>query len=119
MRVRHFPMQIRFDEHVGVLVANGKNFTLKRAHWHTPSEHRIHGKQYVYMFSLSLSKTILTFDNYRFPAELHLVHQAVDGNFSVVSVLYKYGAPDTFLTKVDFFSFSFFILFSKERNWKS
>lgn len=75
-----FNIEIRFDEHVGVLVANGKNFTLKRAHWHTPSEHRIHGKQ--------------------FPAELHLVHQAVDGNFSVVSVLYKYGAPDTFLTKI-------------------
>ncbi|XP_062165906.1 alpha carbonic anhydrase 1, chloroplastic [Alnus glutinosa] len=75
-----FNIEIKFEGHVGVLVANGKNFTLMQAHWHTPSEHRINGVQ--------------------FPGEMHLVHRAADGNLSVVSVLYQYGAPDSFLTKI-------------------
>ncbi|KAB1222578.1 Bifunctional monodehydroascorbate reductase and carbonic anhydrase nectarin-3 [Morella rubra] len=75
-----FNIAITFDEHVGVLVADGKNFTLKNVHWHSPSEHRIEGEQ--------------------FPLELHLVHKAADGNFSVVSTLYRYGDPDPFLYKL-------------------
>lgn len=47
------PVQITFDEHVGVLVADGKNFTLKNVHWHSPSEHRIEGEQYALSLSLS------------------------------------------------------------------
>ncbi|KAE8098561.1 hypothetical protein FH972_016614 [Carpinus fangiana] len=75
-----FNIEIRFEEHVGVLIVNGKNYTLKQVHWHTPSEHRIDGIQ--------------------FPAEQHLVHRSTDGNVSVVSILYKYGASDSFLKKI-------------------
>lgn len=37
--------QVRFDEDVGVLLVDGKNYSLKQMHWHSPSEHRIDGLQ--------------------------------------------------------------------------
>ncbi|GKV38926.1 hypothetical protein SLEP1_g46779 [Rubroshorea leprosula] len=49
-------------------------------HWHSPSEHQINGVQYA--------------------AELHLVHLASDKSISVVAILYQYGDPDPFLTKI-------------------
>ncbi|CAL5334518.1 unnamed protein product [Camellia sinensis] len=64
----------------GVLIGNGKNYTLKHMHWHTRSEH--------------------TIDNAPFPAELHLVHKARDGSFSVISILYELGKPDPIITKI-------------------
>ena len=36
---------------------------------------------------------------------MHMVHQAADGSFSVVSILYKYGDADPLLTKVFLFYF--------------
>ncbi|GMY25238.1 alpha carbonic anhydrase 1, chloroplastic [Fagus crenata] len=75
-----FNVGMRYEGDVGVLIADGKNFSLKQVHWHSPSEHRINGEQY--------------------PTELHMVHQAADGSFSVVSILYKYGDPDPLLTKI-------------------
>ncbi|KAG6640597.1 alpha carbonic anhydrase 1, chloroplastic [Carya illinoinensis] len=75
-----FNIAIRFEGPVGVLVADGKNFTFKQMHWHSPSEHQIDGK--------------------RFPVEMHLVHQADDGSFAVVSALYHYGDPDPFISKL-------------------
>ncbi|KAF5473565.1 hypothetical protein F2P56_010167 [Juglans regia] len=76
-----FNIAINFEgHHVGVLVADGKNFTLKHIHWHSPSEHQIDGQ--------------------KFPVEQHLVHQADDGSFAVVSTLYQYGDPDTVLSKI-------------------
>uniref|UniRef100_A0A2N9HW99 Carbonic anhydrase n=1 Tax=Fagus sylvatica TaxID=28930 RepID=A0A2N9HW99_FAGSY len=74
-----FNVGMRYEGDVGVLIADGKNFSLKQVHWHSPSEHRINGEQY--------------------PTELHMVHQAADGSFSVVSILYKYGDADPLLTK--------------------
>lgn len=71
---------IHYEDHAGVLVINGKNYTLMQMHWHSPSEHRIDGVQY--------------------PAELHLVHKAADGNASVISVLYQYGRPDPIVNKL-------------------
>uniref|UniRef100_A0A2N9G681 Carbonic anhydrase n=1 Tax=Fagus sylvatica TaxID=28930 RepID=A0A2N9G681_FAGSY len=75
-----FNVGMRYEGDVGVLIADGKNFSLKQVHWHSPSEHRINGEQY--------------------PTELHMVHQAADGSFSVVSILYKYGDADPLLTKI-------------------
>ncbi|XP_058204918.1 alpha carbonic anhydrase 1, chloroplastic [Rhododendron vialii] len=64
----------------GVLIVDGKNYTLLQMHWHIPSEHKINGVSYA--------------------AELHLVHKASDGGFSVVAVLYKLGHPDPIVAKV-------------------
>ncbi|KAK9290010.1 hypothetical protein L1049_008173 [Liquidambar formosana] len=71
---------VTYDRNVGVMTVDGKNYTLKQMHWHSPSEHHINGVQY--------------------PAELHQVHMADDGNFSVVSVLYRYGNADPFISKL-------------------
>jgi carbonic anhydrase len=51
------PMQMRYEGDVGVLIADGKNFSLKQVHWHSPSEHRINGEQYSLSLSLSLTHT--------------------------------------------------------------
>ncbi|KAL7247786.1 hypothetical protein ACSBR2_002656 [Camellia fascicularis] len=64
----------------GVLIGNGKNYTLQEMHWHTRSEH--------------------TIDNASFAAELHLVHNASDGSISVISILYELGKPDPIISKM-------------------
>ncbi|KAF5750516.1 putative Alpha carbonic anhydrase 1 [Tripterygium wilfordii] len=75
-----FNIGIRYDQNVGVLLVDGKNYTLKQMHWHCPSEHRINGEQ--------------------FAAELHMVHLDNDGNFAVVGILYSYGNADPFISKL-------------------
>ncbi|KAF8396403.1 hypothetical protein HHK36_018022 [Tetracentron sinense] len=65
---------LHFEHDGGVLIIDGKNYTLKKMHWHSPSEHQIDGIQY--------------------PIELHLVHIANDGSISVVAILYQYGNSD-------------------------
>ncbi|CAN6439196.1 unnamed protein product [Victoria cruziana] len=79
-----FNVAVKWEEAAGILVVNGKNYTLKSMHWHTPSEH--------------------TLDGMRFPVELHLVHETDDGDISVVAILYAYGEADPF---VDQFADSF------------
>lgn len=64
----------------GVLIVDGKNYSLLQMHWHIPSEHKIDG---------------VTYD-----AELHLVHKAIDGSASVVSILYKLGHADPIIAKI-------------------
>ncbi|KAI6674081.1 hypothetical protein NL676_001987 [Syzygium grande] len=39
-------------------------------------------------------------DGIQFPAELHLVHKASDGNFAVVAILYQFGDPDPLISKI-------------------
>ena len=51
----------------------GREFHLKSAHFHSPSEHLVDGKS--------------------FPAELHLVHADSQGNLAVVGVLFDLGEP--------------------------
>ncbi|XP_042477961.1 alpha carbonic anhydrase 1, chloroplastic-like [Macadamia integrifolia] len=68
------------SDKVGVMIHDGKNYTLKQVHWHSPSEHTING--------------------IRYPLELHQVHIADDGSISVVGVLYNYGAPDLLLLQI-------------------
>lgn len=55
----------------GGLVQNGKAFKLIQFHFHTPSEHTIHGRH--------------------FPMEAHFVHQAADGTLAVVGVMFAEG----------------------------
>ncbi|KAF8403299.1 hypothetical protein HHK36_011401 [Tetracentron sinense] len=75
-----FNIGIKYEEGVGVLVIDKKNYSLRQMHWHSPSEHRINGVQY--------------------SLELHLVHVADDGSISVVSILYKYGNPNPLLSQI-------------------
>ncbi|MGB0720475.1 MAG: carbonic anhydrase, partial [Bdellovibrionales bacterium] len=54
------------------LTLDGKAYTLKQLHFHTPSEHYIDGAPY--------------------PMEVHLVHAADDGALAVIGVMIKVGA---------------------------
>ena len=50
---------------------NGKTYTFKQFHFHTPSEHTFKGKH--------------------FPMEAHFVHQAEDGTLAVIGSVFKPG----------------------------
>lgn len=43
-------MQVHFEGNVGDLWIDGKKYSLKQMHWHTPAEHQIDGKMYVPSF---------------------------------------------------------------------
>ncbi|KAA8896166.1 alpha carbonic anhydrase [Sphaerosporella brunnea] len=60
----------------GTTTISGKAFTLKQFHFHSPSEHRI--------------------DEEYFPLEMHMVHEAADGDgaIAVVAVLFEIDAVD-------------------------
>lgn len=45
-------MKVRFEGNGGTLDVDGKNYNLMQLHWHTPSEHRLNGIQYVHSPSL-------------------------------------------------------------------
>jgi carbonic anhydrase len=62
------------------IIVDGRSFELQQFHFHSPSEHRIHGKS--------------------FPLEAHLVHADKAGNLAVVAILFAYGAPNPFLSKL-------------------
>ncbi|MBF0170195.1 MAG: carbonic anhydrase family protein [Nitrospinae bacterium] len=64
----------------GSISVNGKEYTLKQFHFHAPSEH--------------------TKDGVPYAAEGHLVHQAADGEYAVVGILYNDGAEDTVVAGV-------------------
>lgn len=52
-------MQVHFEGHVGTLDVDGKNYDLKQMHWHSPSEHRLNGVQYVLCPILSVKYHLL------------------------------------------------------------
>jgi len=35
---------VHFEGKVGDISINGKNYSLKQLHWHSPSEHKAHGR---------------------------------------------------------------------------
>ncbi|XP_042510002.1 alpha carbonic anhydrase 1, chloroplastic-like [Macadamia integrifolia] len=72
-----FNIGMQYESNAGVLIQDGKNYTLKQMDWHSPSEH--------------------TINSVRYPLELQLVHVADDGKISVVAILYNYGYPDPLL----------------------
>jgi len=64
-----------------ILLYDGKTYTLKQFHFHTPSEHTINGNHQ--------------------PMEMHLVHQSEDGNLAVIGILMMEGkTPHPILTKI-------------------
>ncbi|KAH9648804.1 alpha carbonic anhydrase 4 [Citrus sinensis] len=64
----------------GKMNINGTVYKLLQCHWHTPSEHTFNGSSY--------------------EMELHLVHLSSDGKLAVTGIVYEYGRPDPFLSKV-------------------
>ncbi|PIN21462.1 Carbonic anhydrase [Handroanthus impetiginosus] len=81
---RGHDIQIEWFGNAGSTFINGTEYPLRYAHWHSPSEHTIHGRRY--------------------DMELHLVHRNTDpnvkNNIAVVGVLYKIGKPDKFLSQL-------------------
>lgn len=81
---RGHDISLQWGGDAGSIVINGTVYPLRQAHWHSPSEHTIHGRRY--------------------DLELHMVHQNTDPNLknkiTVVGVLYKIGKPDKFLSKL-------------------
>lgn len=72
------------DLKAGRIRINGTRYLLQQGHWHSPSEHTINGR--------------------RFDLELHMVHVTSDPQakykIAVITVLYKIGLPDPFLSKL-------------------
>ncbi|KAJ6912672.1 alpha carbonic anhydrase 4-like [Populus alba x Populus x berolinensis] len=64
----------------GKISINGTDYNLQGSHWHVPSEH--------------------TFNFKKYDMELHIVHVNSLGETAVVGVLYKYGKPDPFISKL-------------------
>ncbi|KAI5583792.1 hypothetical protein BDE02_06G039500 [Populus trichocarpa] len=64
----------------GKITINNTRYQLKQGHWHSPSEH--------------------TFNGSRYDLELHLVHYSSQGGVAVSAIVYKYGRPDRFLSRL-------------------
>ncbi|KAH9301047.1 hypothetical protein KI387_012630, partial [Taxus chinensis] len=77
---RGHDIMIKWSTGGGSIEIEGKRYRLNQGHWHTPAEHTVNGRRY--------------------PLELHLVHESEDGEIAVVSILYTYGRPDTFLAEL-------------------
>ncbi|KAL0338512.1 UNVERIFIED_CONTAM: Alpha carbonic anhydrase 7 [Sesamum angustifolium] len=84
LKNRGHDIQIEWLDDAGSLCINGTQYSLRYAHWHSPSEHTYNGKRYA--------------------LELHLVHKATDpaveNKIAVIGVFYKTGQPDPFLSKL-------------------
>ncbi|EOA28932.1 hypothetical protein CARUB_v10025180mg [Capsella rubella] len=82
LKNRGHDMMLKFgEEGSGSFKINGTEYNLLQLHWHSPSEHTINGK--------------------RFALELHLVHESKNGSMAVVTVLYRIGRPDSFLSLLE------------------
>jgi len=113
----------------GKITINDTDYQLQQCHWHSPSEHTFNGSRFVCLPSLLLkfknytlmrtlpptplntlqsSHMYIYFYPYlsflifvkRHDLELHLVHYSSQGGIAVVAIVYKYGRPDRFLSKV-------------------
>ncbi|KAM4078397.1 hypothetical protein ACB094_09G034400 [Castanea mollissima] len=73
-------VEVEWVGDAGSIQINGKQYSLRQLHWHSPSEHLINGKRY--------------------DLELHVVHVNTSNQVSVVRAqFYQIGAPDSFLSK--------------------
>lgn len=43
-------MQLRWNGNAGYLKISETQYQLQQVHWHTPSEHSIDGKRYIYIY---------------------------------------------------------------------
>ncbi|WCJ33420.1 alpha carbonic anhydrase 4 [Euphorbia peplus] len=80
LKNRGHDVEVIWKGDAGKIYINGTAYQLKQCHWHSPSEH--------------------TFNNSRYQMELHMVHNSSKGDIAVVGIVYKYGRPDPFLSKL-------------------
>ncbi|KAH9625187.1 hypothetical protein KSS87_001872 [Heliosperma pusillum] len=80
LKNRGHDIEIKWVDKNSRIKINGTNYILMQSHWHSPSEHTIMGQ--------------------RFDLELHMVHQSNDNKTAVIGLLYKFGKPDPFLSKL-------------------
>ncbi|CAN8285559.1 unnamed protein product [Cochlearia groenlandica] len=81
LKNRGHDIMLKFGKGSGSIKINGSEYHLLQLHWHSPSEHTLNRK--------------------RFALELHMVHESKNGSMAVVTVLYKIGRPDSFLTSLE------------------
>jgi len=68
---------IEFDmDEDNFIAVDSKRYKLKQLHFHADSEHKINGNQ--------------------FPAEMHLTHEAADGQLAVIALLIETGDPQAY-----------------------
>ncbi|KAM0938952.1 Dioscorin DB3S [Dioscorea sansibarensis] len=76
-------VKLEFSGDAGSLSINRVAYQLKRVHFHSPAEHAMNGE--------------------RFDLEAHLVHESRDQRTAVVAILFRFGRPDPFLSKLEDF----------------
>ncbi|VVA30269.1 PREDICTED: alpha carbonic anhydrase [Prunus dulcis] len=77
---RGHDVTVRWKGDAGKININGTDFGLLQCHWHSPSEH--------------------TFNGSRYALELHVIHLSSTHKIAVIGIVYKYGRPDPFLSKL-------------------
>ncbi|KAL5810544.1 hypothetical protein ACOSQ3_027264 [Xanthoceras sorbifolium] len=77
---RGHDIAVMWKGYAGKININGTDYRLVQCHWHYPSEH--------------------TFNGSRYELELHAVHKSSSGNLAVVAIVYEYGHPDAFLSRM-------------------
>ena len=71
---RGHDIMVRFEGNAGSLLLDGVTYKLRQMHWHSPSEHALHG--------------------HRHDLELHMLHQSdnrTGGKYAVVAQLFDIG----------------------------
>ena len=101
--------QVEWVGDAGSIQIDGKQYSLRQCHWHSPAEHLINGKRSLSLsLSLSLKLNVsppinFIFNDFltRYDLELHVVHVNTSNQVSVVRAqFYQIGEPDSFLSKV-------------------
>ncbi|KAF5750248.1 putative Alpha carbonic anhydrase 4 [Tripterygium wilfordii] len=77
---RGHDISVRWIGDAGEISINGTDYKLIQCHWHSPSEH--------------------TFNGSRYELELHIVHLSSNGGIAVIAIVYEYGHPDRFLSRL-------------------
>ena len=75
------PSKVQVDVAPGMGMISGQHlFSLVQFHFHTPSEHRLHGQRY--------------------PLTVHLVHGTATGDFAVLGVMFEEGDENPALARI-------------------
>ncbi|KAH7662818.1 Carbonic anhydrase alpha-class protein [Dioscorea alata] len=74
-------VELQWEGEAGYLEIDSIQYSLTQIHWHNPSEHQIEGTSY--------------------DLEAHMVHESKDGKTAVIAILYKLGASNHFLEKLE------------------
>lgn len=51
-------LQLEWEGDAGSIRINGTEYALKQAHWHSPSEHSINGRRYIYIVHFTYKKYV-------------------------------------------------------------